>query len=145
MTEERERTCLQVMEKLYRGRWRKRAWIFQEILLSKNYILDGGSSGWIKLGDVGVIAGFLFRRRPQDPWLGKFSDWCKRLHLLCEYYGEAQTYELSKANFLQAAADLEATIPADKYYALCGILRLKKFGIQQRTYSRASTAGSCRD
>ncbi|CAH0050449.1 unnamed protein product [Clonostachys solani] len=122
-----EQASLDCLKGLAIGQWRRRAWILQEILLSENYLLSWGpgESGWMRLEDVGVIADSLFRRHGTETWLGEFANWCRRLWYLRQNYGEAQTYELCDGNVLQLSTQLEATVPADKFYALCGILRLK--------------------
>ncbi|KAH6666203.1 hypothetical protein B0J14DRAFT_678161 [Halenospora varia] len=96
-----------------------------EILLSKNYLLSLHDGDYIELGDVGVIAGLLFQQHPEEIWLGDLSDWCRRLFYLRHFYTETEFHHLSEANVLQMATGLEATVPADKIYALCGILKLK--------------------
>jgi len=45
---------------------------------------------------------------------------------LGQYYEASSFSDLSDANILQMASELEATVPCDRYYALCGILRLKR-------------------
>ncbi|OTA96076.1 hypothetical protein M434DRAFT_376285 [Hypoxylon sp. CO27-5] len=125
LTLERERLCLSALKSFASGAWRRRAWILQEILLSENYLLSWSASGWMSLSDVGVIAGALSFRHPMDIWLREFANWCRRLWYLRQNYGESQSFELSDANVLQLAAGLEATVPCDKFYALCGVLRLK--------------------
>lgn len=122
---EQVQRCLDVLRSFTAGLWRRRAWILQEVLLSQNYLLSWSPTGWMSLADVGVIAGGLFRDYPKETWLGDFAHWCRHLWYLRQNYGEAQTFELCDANVLQLAAGLEATVPADKFYALCGILRLK--------------------
>lgn len=123
---ENEQKCLECLKAFAAGIWRRRAWILQEILLSQNYLVSWDDHGsWLRLSDIGVIAAALFQRNPGEKWAGEFADWCRRLWYLREYYGEAQLYELSDANIIQLAANQEATVPSDKYYALCGILRLK--------------------
>lgn len=126
LTPEQEHRCLNVLSSFTSGKWRRRAWILQEILLSENYLLSWGMAGWISLANVGVIAGALSQRYPVHAWLSDFADWCRRLWYLRQNYSEAQNFELSDANVLQLSTDLEATVPADRFYALCGILRLKK-------------------
>ncbi|PMD32465.1 hypothetical protein L207DRAFT_181733 [Hyaloscypha variabilis F] len=120
-----EKECLIAMRKLYDGTWRKRAWIFQEILLSRKYIISLRNSDFIDLGDVGIIANFLFQRHPGETWLCTFADWCRRLWYLRHFYAQSDFHHLSEANILQMATGLDATVPADKVYALCGILKLK--------------------
>ncbi|KAH8668969.1 hypothetical protein BX600DRAFT_461044 [Xylariales sp. PMI_506] len=105
------------------GTWRKRAWIFQEILLSDEYVISAERNTQLSLADCGVLAGLLFRRHVNLLWLGELAEWCRRLVYLRRRY---LSYTLSAANVLQMAHQLEATVAADKYYALCGILRLKK-------------------
>ncbi|KAI0881529.1 uncharacterized protein GGS22DRAFT_59316 [Annulohypoxylon maeteangense] len=122
---ERENVCLDALESFTSGAWQRRAWILQEVLLSENYLLSWGASGWMSLSDVGVIAGALSFRHPTKLWLREFANWCRRLWYLRQNYGETQSFELSDANVLQLAAGLEATVPCDKFYALCGLLRLK--------------------
>ncbi|RMZ78481.1 hypothetical protein DV737_g3878, partial [Chaetothyriales sp. CBS 132003] len=66
------------MDEIYseaRCQWRKRAWIFQEILLSEEYILTDESGGEIKLSDVGVIASLLFQKYSDEEWLSEFANW----------------------------------------------------------------------
>lgn len=123
LTPEREHRCLDTLRSFASGLWRRRAWILQEILLSENYLLSWGSAGWMSLADLGVIAGVLFHRHPVHAWLGDFANWCRRLWYLRQNYGN---FDLSDANVLQLSADLEATVPADRFYALCSILRLKE-------------------
>ncbi|KAI0152449.1 hypothetical protein F4776DRAFT_659374 [Hypoxylon sp. NC0597] len=125
LTPEREHLCLNALRSFTSGAWQRRAWILQEVLLSENYLLSWSASGWMSLSDVGVIAGALSFRHPTELWLGEFANWCRRLWYLRQNYGEAQSFELSDANVLQIAAGLEATVPCDKFYALCGVLRLK--------------------
>jgi hypothetical protein len=126
LDQELEDVVVESIRMLCNATWRKRAWIVQEILLSQEYILTWDDSGeWISLSDSGVIAAVLFRHRPHDLWLGEFASWCRMLWFLRQNYDEAQTFELCDANVLQLASGLEATVPSDKYYALCGILRLK--------------------
>ena len=126
LTPEREHRCLDALRSFTSSPWRRRAWILQEVLLSESYLLSWGPTGWMSLADVGVIAGVLFHRHPMYAWLGDFADWCRRLWYLRQNYSEAQSSELSDANVLQLSTGLEATVPADRFYALCGILRLKK-------------------
>lgn len=120
-----EKACIEALRHLYDGAWRKRAWIFQEILLSRKYIISLQGGKTIEIGDIGVIANLLFQRHPNDTWLGHFSDWCRRLFYLRHFYNESEFHHLSEANILQMAMGLEASVEADKVYALCGILRLK--------------------
>ncbi|CAG9988059.1 unnamed protein product [Clonostachys byssicola] len=125
-----EQASLDCLKSLATGQWRRRAWVLQEILLSENYLLSWGpgESGWMRLEDAGVIADSLFRRHGKETWLGEFANWCRRLWYLRQNYGEAQKYELCDGNVLQLSTQLEATVPADKFYALCGVLRLKSVG-----------------
>jgi hypothetical protein len=122
LSPELEAECIDTLKILNAGEWRKRAWIFQEILLSKEYILSGEDGVEIKLGDAATIAYLLFQRYPQHKGLGEFASWCRRLFRLRLYYFE---YKICPSNLLQLASSLEATLPCDKYYALCGLLRLK--------------------
>lgn len=73
---DQQNACVQALRRLYDGTWRKRAWIFQEILLSKKYLLSLQDGDYIELGDIGVIANLLLQRHPNETWLGNFSDWC---------------------------------------------------------------------
>lgn len=119
-----ETLCLQTLAALWNGAWRKRAWIFQEILLSERYILSWGNSSvvaYIDLATVGYIAAFLQSRHPQKSWLHDFWTWCKRCIYIRQLYSKNCDLE---ATILQLAVELEATIPCDKYYALCGLLGL---------------------
>lgn len=121
-----ETSALNAPRILCHATWRERAWILQEILLSQNYLLTWGDSGdWLSLADTAVIATLLYRRNLEETWLDEFASWCRRLWYLRQNYDEAQTYELCDANVLQLASTLSATVPSDKYYALCGMLRLK--------------------
>ena len=79
---------------------------------------------WLLLDDIGVIATAFFYRHPSEQWICQLGDWCRRLWYLRQFYRE-EMHELNDANVLQLAYELEATIPSDKYFALCGILRLK--------------------
>ena len=120
-----EQACLDSLEALWKGSWRKRAWIFQEILLSARYMLSWGDKStvaYMELGTVGRIAAFLHQRYPEKGWLHDFWSWCKQCHCLREFYAEKLDME---ATVLQLAEHLEATVACDKYYALCGILGLK--------------------
>ncbi|CAN9309948.1 unnamed protein product [Alternaria sp. RS040] len=120
-----EQACLDSLEALWKGSWRKRAWIFQEILLSARYMLSWGDKStvaYMELGTVGRIAAFLHQRHPDKSWLHDFWSWCKQCHCLREFYTEKLDME---ATVLQLAEHLEATVACDKYYALCGILGLK--------------------
>lgn len=122
---ELEVAAINAMRVFCHSNWRQRAWILQEILLSQNYIITWNDTGnWLSIADTGVIAGLLFRRNIQERWLDDFATWCRRLWYLRQNY-ETQTYELCDANVLQLASGLNATVPSDKYYALCGMLRLK--------------------
>lgn len=114
--------CIETLRAISNGEWRKRAWIFQEILLSKEYILSGEDQVEIKLGDASTIAHLLFQRYPDHGWLGEFASWSRRLFRLRRYYFG---YKICPSNVLQLASTLDATLPCDKYYALCGLLRLK--------------------
>ncbi|OAP65313.1 hypothetical protein AYL99_01285 [Fonsecaea erecta] len=127
LDEELERSCVDSLHSVSMAAWRKRAWIFQEILLSKEYILTDGHGGEIKLSDVGTMTSLLFRTHPDQQWLGELASWCRRIFRLRAYYFN---YTLCPSNVLQLAASLEATLPCDKYYALCGILRLKSIQYQ---------------
>ncbi|KAH6867981.1 hypothetical protein BKA58DRAFT_186560 [Alternaria rosae] len=123
---ELETSALGALKILCDATWRERAWILQEILLSQNYLLTWDDSGeWLSLADTAVIAALLYRRNLEETWLDGFASWCRRLWYLRQNYDEAQTYELCDANVLQLASTLSATVPSDKYYALCGMLRLK--------------------
>ncbi|GIZ40937.1 hypothetical protein CKM354_000425700 [Cercospora kikuchii] len=121
---ELEEACLQVLEALWSGPWRKRAWIFQEILLSAKYMLvwgDASSVAYMSLATVGRIAAFFYSIHPEMTWLHEFWTWCKQCHCLREFYSEKCDME---ATLLQLAENLNSTLPCDKYYALCGILGL---------------------
>jgi hypothetical protein len=121
-----ELAVLDALRRLSNATWRSRAWILQEILLSQNYLLTWDDSGeWLSLPSVGTMAAVVFRQNLQETWLDDFASWCRRLWYLRQNYDESQTYELCDANVLQLASGLAATVPSDKYYALCGILRLK--------------------
>jgi len=124
---ELETSALDALRILCHSTWRERAWILQEILLSQNYLLTWDDSGeWLSLADTAVIAALLYRRNLGETWLDEYASWCRRLWYLRQNYDEAQTYELCDANVLQLASTLSATVPSDKYYALCGMLRLKR-------------------
>lgn len=125
LSTDEESACIQALRRLYDGNWRKRAWIFQEILLSKNYILSFEAGSTAELCDIGVLANLLLQRHPNESWLGSFSDWSRRLFYLRRFYAESKYHHLSDANILQMARGLESSVAADKIYALCGILRLK--------------------
>ena len=125
MSKDQEMACIKALRTLYDGKWRKRVWIFQEILLSKKYLLSIGNSEFIELGDIGMMAHLLFKRHLNETWLGNFSDWCRWLFYLRHFYTESVFHHLSEANVLQMATGLQASVPADKIYALCGILKLK--------------------
>jgi Heterokaryon incompatibility protein (HET) len=125
LTVEWEIQSLEALKSLASGIWRKRAWIFQEILLSRNYLLSWSGSGWMSLASVGVIAAIFSKKHRAEAWLDEFATWCRRLEYLRQYYDRSQSSDLSDANVLQMTSELEATVPGDKYYALCGILRLK--------------------
>ncbi|KAI0126591.1 hypothetical protein BJ170DRAFT_629282 [Xylariales sp. AK1849] len=140
ISEELELLCLQTLLALWDGDWRKRAWIFQEILLSERYVLSWGDSSsvaYIELETVGYIAAFLHSRHPEMPWLTDFWVWCKQCSYLRQFYSENCEME---ATILQLAEDLEATVPCDKYYALCGILDLETV-----PYNSAHTAEQALD
>jgi hypothetical protein len=125
---ELEHLCLTTLETLWFKSWRKRARIFQEILLSAWYILSWGDSSsvaYMDLGTVGYIAAFLHQRHPSEIWLKDFWMWCKQCQCLREFYSDRCDME---ATILQLAQDLESTIPCDKYYALCGVLGLSEVG-----------------
>ena len=125
---ELEEICLATLEALWFGSWRKRAWIFQEILLSARYMLSWGDSSsvaYMDLGTVGYIAAFLHQRHPSKIWLKDFWTWCKHCQCLREFYSDKCDME---ATILQLAQDLESTVPCDKYYALCGVLGLSEVG-----------------
>ena len=122
---DQELACIEALKSLHDGAWKKRAWIFQEILLSKKFLLSLQDSEYIELGDIGVIANLLFQRHLNEIWLRDFSDWCRRLFYLRHFYAQSAFHHLSEANVLQMATGLQATVPADKIYALCGILKLK--------------------
>ncbi len=119
-----EELCLKTLEALWNGTWRKRAWIFQEILLSERYLLawgDAASVAYMELGTVGYIAAFLQARHPYKLWLTDLWTWCKQCTHLREFYSDRCDME---ATLLQLAEHLESTVPCDKYYALCGVLGL---------------------
>jgi len=123
---ELETLALEALRILCHATWRERAWILQEILLSQNYLLTWDDCGeWLSLADTAVVAALLYRRNLEETWLDEFASWCRRLWYLRQNYDKAQTYELCDANVLQLASTLSATVPSDKYYALCGVLRLK--------------------
>jgi hypothetical protein len=122
---EQENVYLHALRRLYDGVWRKRAWIFQEILVSGTFLLSLHDGDFIPLSEIGVMANLLLQRRPTEVWLAHFSDWCRRLLYLRNFYRMSRFDSLSEANVLQIAVGLEATVPADKIYALCGILNLK--------------------
>jgi hypothetical protein len=126
LSHEREGDCLRALKSFASGAWRRRAWIFQEILLSRSYLVSWSQSGWASLSNIGVIAGLLFQRNSKETWLEEFATWCTRVEYLRQYYETTSFSDLSDANVLQMASQLEATVPCDRYYALCGILRLKR-------------------
>ncbi|KAK0726910.1 hypothetical protein B0T26DRAFT_799051 [Lasiosphaeria miniovina] len=119
-----EALCLETLAALWNGAWRKRAWIFQEILLSERYILSWGDAAmiaYIDLETIGYIAAFLQSRHPEARWLHEFWTWCKQCAYIRQFYAENCDME---ATIFQLAENLEATLPCDKYYALCGVLGL---------------------
>jgi len=119
-------SALNALKILCHATWRERAWILQEILLSQNYLLTWDDTGeWLSPADTAVVAALLYRWNLKETWLDEFASWCRRLWYLRQNYDEAQTYELCDANVLQLASTLSAKVPSDKYYALCGMLRLK--------------------
>ncbi|RDW57737.1 hypothetical protein BP5796_12538 [Coleophoma crateriformis] len=120
-----QQKAVETLKLLCEGTWRRRAWIFQEILLSDDYVISGENNSQLKLSDCGVLASFLSSIHPKETWLRQFADWCRRLDYLRLRY---HNYSLCVANLLQMAQDLEATVEADKFYALCGLLRLKNLG-----------------
>ena len=132
LTSAQEGASLAALKALYLGRWRRRALIFQEILLSQEYVLSADNQSLLKLSDAGLLASIFYRRHPAEEWLREFADWCRRLANLRNRYFN---HELSPANILQVAGGLTATIEADRYYALCGVLRLKDL-----EYNAAHTA-----
>ena len=85
----------------------------------------------MSLADVGIIASVLFHRHPVHEWLGDFANWCRHLWYLRQN-SDAQSSELSDVNVLQFSVGLEATVPADRFYALCGILRLRELRYDAR-------------
>lgn len=117
--------CIEALKRLFEGGWRKRAWIFQEILLSQKYLVCFHNGEYIELGDIVVIANLLLQTHPTETWLGDFADWGRRLFYLRHFNAESEFHHLSEANLLQMSTGLEATVPADKIYALCGIMGLK--------------------
>ncbi|KAK8130544.1 hypothetical protein PG999_002924 [Apiospora kogelbergensis] len=126
LPEELETAALQALRELSRSTWRQRAWILQEILLSQNYLLSWDDSGQgISLVDAAVVAALLFRRHRQEVWLDEFASWCRKLWFIRQNNEGGRANELCDANVMQLASELVATVPADKYYALCGILQLK--------------------
>lgn len=61
--EDLETGAVQALRELSQSTWRQRAWILQEILLSRDYLLSWDDSGsGISLADAAVIAALLFRR-----------------------------------------------------------------------------------
>jgi hypothetical protein len=126
LSQQREDTCLRALKSFASGAWRRRAWIFQEILLSRKYLVSWSLSGWTSLAKIGVIAGLLFQKNSKEIWLEEFATWCLRVEYLRQYYETTSFSDLSDANILQMASGLEATVACDKYYALCGMLRLKR-------------------
>ena len=126
LSQDREDDCLRALSSFASGTWRRRAWIFQEILLSRRYLVSWSQSEWTSLANIGVIAGLLLQKKSNEVWLEEFASWCRRVEYLRQYYGTSAFCDLSDANVLQMASELEATVACDKYYALCGILRLKR-------------------
>lgn len=124
--EDLETDAIQALRELTQSTWRQRAWILQEILLSRNYLLSWDDSGSdISLADAAVIAALLFRRNHREVWLDEFASWCRKLWFLRQNYEGGNANELCDANVMQLASGLVATVQADKYYALCGILQLQ--------------------
>ncbi|KIW89291.1 uncharacterized protein Z519_10144 [Cladophialophora bantiana CBS 173.52] len=109
------------------GRKIVRRGVYEEILLSKEYILNDGGGGEIKLSDLGTIASLLFRTHSGKEWLGELASWCRRIFRLRAYYFN---YTLCPSNVLQLTTSLDATLPCDKCSALCGVLRLKSIQYQ---------------
>jgi hypothetical protein len=135
-----ESLCLDALQALWNGEWRKRAWIFQEILLSERYILTWGDTAevyHIDLERIGYITAFLHARHPQRVWLYDFWSWCKRCACIRQFYTEDCDMG---ATILPLAESLVATIPCDKYYALCGIL-----GLETIQYNPLHTAEEAMD
>ncbi|KAE9373103.1 hypothetical protein N431DRAFT_544250 [Stipitochalara longipes BDJ] len=116
MGQEREDECLRALKSFASATWRRRAWIFQEILLSRSYLVNWSQTGWTSLANIGVIAGIMFQKESKETWLEEFASWCSRVEYLHQYYETTSFSDL----------ELEATVPCDRYYALCGILRLKR-------------------
>jgi len=126
MDREIETLALNTLQTLWDSPWRKRAWIFQEILLSEQYILswgedNGAQIAYMSLEEIGRVVSWLHHRGPGIPWLTDFWTWCKQCLILQRFYAADCDME---ATIFQLADNLEATIPCDKYYALCGILNL---------------------
>ncbi|KAK0755058.1 hypothetical protein B0T18DRAFT_400589 [Schizothecium vesticola] len=142
MNGEVENLAVSTLESLWNSPWRKRAWIFQEILLSEKYLLSWAEDSrsliaYMDLEQVGLVAAWLHHRRPSLLWLADFWTWCKQCLLLRRFYSAGCDIE---ATIFQLADNLEATIPCDKYYALCGILNLGDI-----TYSPIDTADQALD
>ncbi|KAK8134788.1 heterokaryon incompatibility protein [Apiospora sp. TS-2023a] len=126
LPEEIQLAALEALRELCHSTWRQRAWILQEILLSRNYLISWDDTGrCLSLADTGVIAALLFRQNPREPWLDEYASWCRRLWFVRQNYEGGRANELCDANVLQMASMLAATVPSDRYYALCGILQLK--------------------
>ncbi|KAK7978612.1 hypothetical protein PG988_006102 [Apiospora saccharicola] len=106
------------------------------------YLLGRHGALPLPLADTGVIAALLFRQNPPEP-PGKVAgrvplSWCPPA---LNYEG-GRVDEPCDANVLQMASVLTATVPSDRYYALCGILHLKR--VKPNASHSADKALGCR-
>ncbi|KAK8078497.1 hypothetical protein PG996_004667 [Apiospora saccharicola] len=110
------------------------------------YLLGRHGALPLPLADTGVIAALLFRQNrqnPQERWLDEYpSPGARRLWFVRQNYEGGRVDEPCDANVLQMASVLTATVPSDRYYALCGILHLKR--VKPNASHSADKALGCR-
>jgi hypothetical protein len=133
-----EIACLAAPKATTAGPWRLRAWILHEYLLSPTYILSGEDGVEVDLGDVGNLSAIFSSIYPDQGWLSDLFNWFIRLAGLHRQWPWRENCD---SNILQIAWSLSATLPCDKYYALCGVLGLKKLKcVSSHTESEAFQA-----
>jgi hypothetical protein len=107
-------------------------------ILSPTYILSGEDGVEVDLGDVGNLSAIFSSIYPDQEWLSDLFNWFIRLASLHRLWLWRENCD---SNILQIAWSLSATLPCDKYYALCGVLRLKKLKcVSSHTESEAFQA-----
>ena len=106
---------------LMNSTWRQRVWIFQETVLSGQFIFVDDNA-FIEMQDLGYLCAVLdFRDSSYDDELHVSRFWHNNERYLKQYSCGNQHLA---ATVLLATDHVRTTVPPDVYFGLCGVLKI---------------------